>query len=258
MFYTPSFRDDLHADIQPSYLSHALTEEEIDSRKFGLPRFKKYPMPDAAHVKSAIKFFNYVTPANEAELARNILARMDEYGIDPESINVGDNNRFKKYLERSTLKHHGIKGMKWGVRRYQNPDGSLNAAGKKRYDASQKRFNKLADRGDKLRAKGKTRSFSSYNQHAINASVMRERSKKLEETRKKNDALLRKQKLAAKKAREDRDNAFRKVYGENEKIDYMKIYTEMSREKRFKNLLNSEDPDDYRAAELAWRKKHNV
>lgn len=32
------------------------------------------------------------------------------------------------------LKHSGIKGMKWGVRRYQNKDGSLTPAGKKRYD----------------------------------------------------------------------------------------------------------------------------
>lgn len=31
------------------------------------------------------------------------------------------------------LYHHGIKGMKWGVRRYQNPDGTLTAAGKKKY-----------------------------------------------------------------------------------------------------------------------------
>ena len=30
--------------------------------------------------------------------------------------------------------HHGVKGMKWGVRRYQNQDGSLKPAGKKRYD----------------------------------------------------------------------------------------------------------------------------
>lgn len=33
---------------------------------------------------------------------------------------------------RSYLSHHGIKGMKWGVRRFQNSDGTLTAAGKKR------------------------------------------------------------------------------------------------------------------------------
>lgn len=32
------------------------------------------------------------------------------------------------------LQHWGIKGMKWGIRRYQNKDGSLTPAGKKRYD----------------------------------------------------------------------------------------------------------------------------
>ena len=31
------------------------------------------------------------------------------------------------------LYHHGIKGQKWGVRRYQNPDGSLTDEGRKRY-----------------------------------------------------------------------------------------------------------------------------
>ena len=32
------------------------------------------------------------------------------------------------------LYHHGIKGQRWGVRRYQNADGTLTAAGQKRYD----------------------------------------------------------------------------------------------------------------------------
>ena len=33
----------------------------------------------------------------------------------------------------SELYHHGIKGQKWGVRRFQNPDGTLTAAGRERY-----------------------------------------------------------------------------------------------------------------------------
>ena len=32
------------------------------------------------------------------------------------------------------LYHHGIKGMRWGVRRFQKKDGTLTNAGKKRYD----------------------------------------------------------------------------------------------------------------------------
>ena len=36
-------------------------------------------------------------------------------------------------MEKTYVRHAGIKGMKWGVRRYQNSDGSLTPAGKKRY-----------------------------------------------------------------------------------------------------------------------------
>lgn len=34
------------------------------------------------------------------------------------------------------LVHHGIKGQKWGIRRYQNENGSLKPAGEKRHDAN--------------------------------------------------------------------------------------------------------------------------
>lgn len=36
----------------------------------------------------------------------------------------------------NSLAHHGIKGQQWGQRRFQNPDGSLTPAGKKRYGSS--------------------------------------------------------------------------------------------------------------------------
>lgn len=37
---------------------------------------------------------------------------------------------------KSDLTHHGIKGQKWGVRRYRNEDGTLTEAGKRRYGSS--------------------------------------------------------------------------------------------------------------------------
>ena len=42
-------------------------------------------------------------------------------------------NDYRNYLE-----HHGILGMRWGVRRYQNSDGSLTTAGKKHYSSEEK------------------------------------------------------------------------------------------------------------------------
>ena len=35
-------------------------------------------------------------------------------------------------MSKDYLEHHGILGQKWGIRRYQNKDGSLTAEGKRR------------------------------------------------------------------------------------------------------------------------------
>ena len=57
--------------------------------------------------------------------------------------------------ETNELYHHGIKGQKWGVRRFQNSDGSYTAAGKRRrsWEGEKRSFeNKKTERGKKIAA----------------------------------------------------------------------------------------------------------
>ena len=59
------------------------------------------------------------------------------------------------------LAHHGTRGMKWGHRRYQNPDGSLTAAGRQHYgvgEGGNKRMERLYNRQAKKLAKLQSRA----------------------------------------------------------------------------------------------------
>ena len=75
-------------------------DKDEDDKKFGVPEQKKFPLPDADHVKSAIRFFNYVDPKYEKELAGAILERMKEYNMSFDDFGVGDENKFKKYIPK--------------------------------------------------------------------------------------------------------------------------------------------------------------
>ena len=62
-------------------------------------------------------------------------------------------NDFREYsaafhAQNDDILHFGTKGMKWGIRRYQNPDGSLTPEGKRRY-GNEENFNRLMDAAKK-------------------------------------------------------------------------------------------------------------
>ena len=54
--------------------------------------------------------------------------------IEERKNKVGDN-----ILTQTELMHYGVKGMKWGYRRYQNADGSLTKSGQKRISKKYKK-----------------------------------------------------------------------------------------------------------------------
>ena len=75
------------------------------------------------------------------------------------------------------IQHYGIKGMKWGVRRYQNKDGTLTAAGKKREAAKSARDANRAEIQDRKEAYKNRRTLSD---EEINTRVRRlEQEKRL-------------------------------------------------------------------------------
>ena len=96
-------------------------------------------------------------------------------------------NEYEDYDENS-LEHHGVLGMKWGVRRYLNADGSLTNKGKKRY------YEGSSD--SKKRAKGYERMLNDIDEEKvlINSKSYKQAKKEYNKLEKLTDNILNKAK----------------------------------------------------------------
>jgi hypothetical protein len=135
-------------------------------------------------------------------------------------------------METLELKHYGIKGMKWGVRRYQNADGSLTSEGEKRYgrdkreNASKKKDNRIDVsnpdpqrwvREDTERTKQTVDAFSNLN---------REFQKLEKETSPKSSSATKKMDLSQMSDKEMRDKINRELLEQQ----YTKLFAEVEQE----------------------------
>lgn len=109
----------------------------------GKKKGKKKAKATKDTTKADQKLRSIVTKLGDKTIDRAEYVRKDKDGRRFMWVRNNEGRLVKKYMDDGKAKHsdqnsdelyhHGIKGQKWGIRRYQNEDGSLTDAGKTRY-----------------------------------------------------------------------------------------------------------------------------
>lgn len=114
------------------------------------------------------------------------------------------------------LQHWGIKGMKWGVRRYQNKDGSLTPAGEKRYNQEMEKVEKQkAKLAEKQRIQqNKQETKAKYKQLKDEKAALKAQKKALKDGPEETDEQKRERLLKSTDAKEIYENKHLLTYNE--------------------------------------------
>lgn len=119
------------------------------------------------------------------------------------------------------LYHHGIMGQRWGVRRYQNANGSLTAEGRQRYNTGKKGLSQQ-ETNTVLNEAGNIARNSNNASKSMNKIKKSEEAKKREKEKTEEDAPKKVEEMSDKELREflnryDMEQRYNKIQNESKK-----------------------------------------